>query len=932
MSNFSIRHRLNIIVSVLVALILLALVTIGHDVRKAITDIRQEQTRLARLQAVWPVVRAAALNPDDLKTVLLLAEDARLVATTTAQLRPLEPLLSEFSKQKATLSILELARDELPKIAFYMLADTGATRGELEMARLLSIQVPDFIWRLANLRSNAHELAARNTLGPDDRMLFLVNAGQFKAAADTIDAYLRELSENNIAENPLADAGARYGRANNAFQASAAELARTINTAEAQNQLDARDLDRAYINFIDATMTVWQSTLDSVSAHVDERLNNRFKTLQIVTALVLTFTALALWFAISLADSIVRAIGKLEESIRALADNDDATAQSTAVPEVDGKTELARIAKAVVYYRDRVSERIAEALQDEKRRELELLFESNPVPMFIRDPATDRILNVNRTAVDHYGYSNAEFQTLTLKELTPAEYEPKQSEGYDGSTVLRHFKANGETIEVIVFERTIRLEDQDVRFAAIVDITERRRAENQLSFLAHYDALTNLANRVLLHKHLGEEIQLSVIDPDHTFSLLCLDLDRFKNVNDTLGHDAGDQVLKTVADRLCKLVEPMDTVSRLGGDEFTILLKGSIDREKSERLAKSICETIAQPFFVGGSRIILGASVGISHYPYDGIANDELMKHADLALNRAKADGRGTYCVFKPSMDEDLHKRQALEADLRDALALSRFELYYQPLINISSNTVSGFEALLRWHDPKRGMVSPAEFIPIAEDVGLIEEIGTWVLNDACFQVASWPNNVKVAVNVSSYQFRDGQLVDVVKAALSASNLDPQRLELEITESVLLADSETTLDTLHRIRKLGVRIAMDDFGTGYSSLSYLRSFPFDKVKIDRSFIADLGTTAEANAIVKAIAGLSRDLGMMTTAEGIETEEQLKHVSEHGCTEAQGFLTGRPAPASVARALAASQTETLKTILQRMKKQPESLPVRMASSD
>ncbi len=927
MSKLSIRHRLNIIVSVLLALILVALGIIGYDVRSAIDDIKQEQTRLDRLHTVWPVVLAAARSPGEPQAAATLARAALARTAESRALQPLAPLLRHVIAQRDTLSILKLARDELPKIAFDGLTDTGVNWSELEFTRMLSIQIPEFIWRLAALQSNVHEMAASRTLGPADRMLFFVNAGQFKATADTIDANMRKFAAALPGGNTLLEASARYGAANGAFQTTAAKLAWTIKMPGSPTRFDTRPIDQAYSEFIAATADVWDRALEHVSTREDERLTIRFRTMLIVTAAVLLFTGLALWFAISLSDSIIRAIGKLETSIRTLADGVEGDAHATTVPEVDGKSELARIARAVVYYRDRVADRIADVLHDEKRREFELLFERNPVPMLIRDPVTDRILNVNQAAVDHYGYSHTEFRTLSRRDIKPADLDQEPSESYDGSTVHRHRTADGETIEVIVFERTICVDAQDVQLAAIVDITERRRAENRLSFLAHYDALTGLANRVLLHKRLDEEIARSAADPAHMFSLLCLDLDRFKSVNDTLGHDAGDQVLKAVSDRLRELVGPGDTVARFGGDEFTILLKGPTGPAKAEQLAERICRTMAQPFSVGGSRAILGTSVGISHYPCEATGEDAVMKHADLALNRAKANGRGSYCVFELAMGEELRRRHALESDLRDALSLSRFELYYQPLVHIDTNTISGFETLLRWHDPERGMVPPADFIPIAEDIGLIEAIGTWVLNQACQEVASWPSTVKVAVNVSSFQFRNGQLVDVVKKALSSSGLEPQRLELEITESMLLADSETTLGTLHRIRDLGVRIAMDDFGTGYSSLSYLRSFPFDKVKIDRSFVSDLGNTAEADAIVRAIAGLSNELGMTTTAEGIETHDQLRQIRAHGCTEAQGFLTGRPAPASVARELSIAHTDDLRAILERMKTQDE--PPRMA---
>lgn len=917
MSKLSIRHRLNIIVAILIALVVMTLGVIGNNVHTATVDTSQQQRRLAQLQTIWPVVATAARAPDTIEDVRTLALETLATVADDPAMKPIAPLLREFTGKDTTRSVLERAADDMPKIAFYMLGDTGAARDELELMQLLSVQIPEFVWRLATLRENALELAARESLGPGDRMLFLVNAGQFKATADAIDGYLRTLARGD-AELPLGVSALRFGKANNAFQSAAARLAWTINTAEAENRLDPDELERAYAGFVGAAMAVWQSAFDHVSAHVATRLDERLTMIVAAAVLALVFTILALSLTLSLSGSIVRAIGRLEKAIYTLADSDDADQRTTKLPDADGRSELARIARAVAYYRDRVRDRIADALQDEKRRELELLFEKNPVPMIIRDPSSDRILNVNRTAVRHYGYSLADFQAMQLGDLAakPAKTDTGCEE-YSETQVHRHRKANGEEIEVIIFERTIRLDHQDVRFAAIVDITERRRAETRLAYLAHYDVLTGLANRVLLHKHLAEEIQRGADDPDKAFALLCIDLDRFKNVNDTLGHAAGDDILKNVASRLGKLVGSDDIVARLGGDEFTILLRNA-DREVAGALAQAVCETLAQPFTAHGAQVNLGASVGIGHFPADGADNDTLMKHADLALNCAKAEGRGRYRVFEPALDEELRRRQALEIALRAALDHDRFELHYQPLVNIDSNTVSGFEALLRWHDPDRGLVPPGEFIPIAEEVGLIEEIGTWVLREACREVASWENRVKVAVNVSSYQFRDGRLVNVVRDALAETGLEPGRLELEITESVLLEDSKATFDTLHRIRALGVRIAMDDFGTGYSSLSYLRAFPFDKVKIDRSFVSDLGNAAQADAIVRAIAGLSRELGMMTTAEGIETEDQFRHIAELRCTEAQGFLTGRPAPAAIARGLAAGQTEALRQILQRMK--------------
>lgn len=431
--------------------------------------------------------------------------------------------------------------------------------------------------------------------------------------------------------------------------------------------------------------------------------------------------------------------------------------------------------------------------------------------------------------------------------------------------------------------------------ATYEDITERRRAETLIAYMAHHDSLTGLANRVLFRERLDRALE-NAQRQKATIAVLCLDLDRFKDVNDSLGHEKGDALLKVVADRLKDCVHEGDLVARLGGDEFAVLRDVQSEPHDCAALASRIIHALSEPYHVDGHEIVIGTSVGIALAVKGGLAPDQLLKHADLALYRAKSDRRGTYRFFEPEMDTKLQARRLLEADLRKAVASKEFYLVYQPQINIMRNEITGFETLLRWDHPERGPVSPTEFIPAAEDLGLISALGDWVVEQACAEAITWPGDTKVAVNLSPVQFRTKTLVQSVKRALTLSGLDPSRLELEITESVLLQDNETTFETLHELRKLGVCIAMDDFGTGYSSLSYLRSFPFDKIKIDQSFVRELTSRADCLAIVQSITRLGNSLGMITTAEGVETEEQYLHLRAAGCTEAQGYFFGRPLPA------------------------------------
>ncbi len=427
----------------------------------------------------------------------------------------------------------------------------------------------------------------------------------------------------------------------------------------------------------------------------------------------------------------------------------------------------------------------------------------------------------------------------------------------------------------------------------VQDITERRAAEARISHLARHDDLTGLPNRMQLMTRVEESLLRA--RRDAPFALLCIDLDHFKQVNDTLGHPIGDRLLREVTARLQATVRDTDLVARLGGDEFAITQDNAAQPESVTALARRIVATIGAPYVIDGHRIVVGASIGIALAPQDGATAEALLKAADLALYRAKAEGRGAWCFFEPEMDARMQQRRRLEMDLRAALEEDRFELLYQPLMDMQTMRLSGFEALLRWRDTSGALIPPSDFIPLAEETGLIVPLGEWVLNKACATAATWPSDVTVAVNVSAVQFRMPQFVDMVAAALAATGLPPSRLELEVTETIMLQDNVATVAQLHRLRRLGVRISMDDFGTGYSSLSYLRSFPFDKIKIDRSFVRDVADKGEARAIVRAIAGLGASLGMRTTAEGVESGEQLARLRAEGCTDAQGYLFGKPMP-------------------------------------
>jgi len=431
--------------------------------------------------------------------------------------------------------------------------------------------------------------------------------------------------------------------------------------------------------------------------------------------------------------------------------------------------------------------------------------------------------------------------------------------------------------------------------ATYEDITERRRSEERIAYMAHHDTLTDLPNRALFREHLEHSLDHDCRE-SCSLAVLYLDLDRFKLVNDTLGHELGDALLKAVGARLKESVRDTDIVSRFGGDEFAVLCKGKPTLDELRRIASRIVEQMGQPFAIAGHDIRIGTCIGIALAVKDGGDCDALLRHADMAMYAAKNAGRGTYCFYETLMEEQIDARRALEDALRQALQNDELEVYYQPIVDLKSMEIVSFEALLRWDHPGRGRVSPEEFIPVAEETGLIVAIGEWVLRRACADATQWPNSTRVSVNLSAVQLRNSDFTQTVVSALAATQLPADRLELEITESVLLQDSAATLATLHNLRGFGIRTCMDDFGTGFSSLSYLRSFPFDKIKIDRTFVKDMVRQEDCRAIVTSIANLGQSLDIATTAEGVETREQLEAVTALGCTEAQGYYFGHPTSA------------------------------------
>ena len=532
------------------------------------------------------------------------------------------------------------------------------------------------------------------------------------------------------------------------------------------------------------------------------------------------------------------------------------------------------------------------------------MVENMPAVVFAKDSATGRFVLLNRAGEEFLSVPRAAIIGKTDHDFFPKEeadrfiardrraLQSRQPQVVEEEPV--HTPHNGIRC---LRTRIIAVRDSADRPLYLLgiseDITEQKLVGERMKYMAHHDGLTSLANRALFRQQL-DAAMAEFRRSGRRVALYFFDLDGFKKINDTLGHPIGDALLRMLADRLRQCAGDGDTVARLGGDEFAILQAAGPNAKDERALARELVQRIAKPYDVGGNRLSVTASIGISASGEACTDSDRMLRNADVALYRAKGDGRNAFRFYDPSMDHHLEEKRARELAVRNALARGEFQVHYQPFVSVINERICGFEALLRWQHPERGLLPPSEVIPIAEEAGFIGPLGEWVLRKACADAATWPVYIGLAVNISPSQCAPA-LTQTVMSALAASRLSPGQLELEITESALLQDSSTTVSVLHQLRGLGIKISMDDFGTGYSSLSYLRSFPFDKIKIDKSFVQDLLTDGDSLAIVRAVAGLGASFGVPTTAEGVETVEQFEKVRDAGCTHVQGYYFGCPMP-------------------------------------
>ena len=537
---------------------------------------------------------------------------------------------------------------------------------------------------------------------------------------------------------------------------------------------------------------------------------------------------------------------------------------------------------------------------------LQQIIDHIPSQITVKDARDRRYLLVNRVAEAQFGLSRDAIIGKTAFDVFPkaaadviTAFDNTTLESAEGLFLDERPWPGQVSGGRFITSRRIGIPDQagNPRYIVNVveDVTDRRRANEKIAHLAHYDALTDLPNRVLFREQIENELQKA--SRGEQFALLYIDIDEFKSINDSLGHHVGDELLKAVAARLKGCMRETDLVARIGGDEFAVIHTAVGSSADVVEFVTRIHEVIRQPYQCLGHLLSTDASIGVALAPQDGTSLDQLIKNADLAMYGAKADGRRTYRFFEPAMHARAKAKLTMEQDLRQALADGGFEIHYQPVVDLRSDRVTGCEALLRWRHPERGMVSPAEFIPVAEDTGLINELGEWVLRTACAEAATWPDQIRIAVNVSPIQLKCPTVALKIAGALAATGLSPSRLEIEITEAVLIRDDETALAILHQLRAIGVRIALDDFGTGYSSLGYLKRFPFDKIKIDRCFISDIMEVDGSSAIVQAVVNIAAARNMTTTAEGVETQEQKDRLRALGCTEMQGYLfsAAKPGP-------------------------------------
>jgi diguanylate cyclase (GGDEF)-like protein len=734
------------------------------------------------------------------------------------------------------------------------------------------------------------------------------------AALDRFDRAADQLYENLAAADALnftTELTARLGASQSALYSAISRFNSIAMTSPpGVNLAPGSDLVEAHLDFQAALSDYWHSAATAIEALVVNRIARLESGLRrdaaVGLGIYLIVAALILILSRSIsvrASALMRAVenlraGQIDDAIENTAVHDEIGDLTRAIDEFRIGLLEKRVAEHALQRQNRtLTEQQTELETKNLRFDATLNNMRHGLAMFDRNR---RLAVWNRRFAEIYavpaealvpGRPYAEIRDMTLARgrlADSADTHEMAGQGREGEFMLECDDGR------VLFISNAIMPDGGL-VTTHEDVTERRLAEAQVTYMAFHDALTMLPNRVLFKDRLEDSLARRSLD--RLLGVLCLDLDHFKSVNDTLGHPIGDALLKVVSERLLACLEGRGLVARLSGDEFAVVVTELGDRDAAATLAAIIVDTLSKPYEIQSNQIEISTSIGIALAPQHGNDADTLLKNADMALYRAKAEGRRMHQFFRHEMDAELQARRALEMDLREALAREELELYYQPLLDAKEEVINGFEALLRWHHPTRGLVGPVDFIPLAEDTGLIVPIGEWVLRQACAEAANWPSDVKVAVNLSSVQFKNRNLVGAVVGALSAAQISPQRLELEITESVLLEDNRATLKRLHQLRAIGARISMDDFGTGYSSLSYLQSFPFDKIKLDQSFVSELAEKQESLAIIRAVAGLGKGMGMLTTAEGIETPEQLRILREAGYSEMQGNLFSAAVPAS-----------------------------------
>jgi diguanylate cyclase (GGDEF)-like protein/PAS domain S-box-containing protein len=686
------------------------------------------------------------------------------------------------------------------------------------------------------------------------------------------------------------------------------------SVGEIIERLDSGDLDGARNEFESNT----HSLFADVTRTTDELLSNSktegYSAVENVRSvywisLLLTLAVLimassivggAIWWVSS---NVSRPILSISNAMRRLSAGDDMVSISEGSDRDD---EIGVLVNAVSGYREslgRIRNLAEEADIERSRLDTALTNMSQGLCMFDHN---GRLVIFNRRFVEMYGLpADRVVAGMTTREIMDLSAHSSKATDADPEATLRLRDTIAREGKPGIFTQRLtdgrsisvsyRPRPQGGFVVTFEDITEQLHAEARIRHLAHYDSLTDLPNRVTFYEAIDSI--LTHLRRSESTAVLSLDLDHFKNVNDTLGHPVGDGLLKAAAERMRSCVRSDDIVARLGGDEFAIVQVPAEHSLSVTALAARLIEVVGNPYDIDGHQVVVGVSIGISIAPTDGHEPDILMKNADLALYRAKADGGGAYRFFETEMDARMQTRRALEFDLRKAIVNGEFELHYQPIVDVKTQQVTSCEALIRWNHPQRGLVPPMEFIPLAEETSLIVPIGEWVLRQACKEAARWPSHVTIAVNLSPAQFKNHSLVQSVTNALAESQLSPERLELEITELVLLQDNTGAFAILHQLRDLGIKIAMDDFGTGYSSLGYLRSFPFGKIKIDKSFVQDFPLKEDSIAIIRAVVGLGSSMGITTTAEGVETKEQFDRLASEGCNEVQGYLFSKPRPSN-----------------------------------